>query len=125
MSGPRAPKQASAPVLYLEVLRVGVTYSSFPGPADDFVEGQIDLNRELVPSPMSTTHITVVGDAMSGTGLYDGDLVLFDRAKLPGPGRRVVAPYKNSLTKKGGTNFIKIKRAANAAETIVNSIPRH
>jgi DNA polymerase V len=74
-----------------------VTRSRFPSPADDYVEGQIDLSRELVPSPMSTTHITVVGDAMSGTGLYDGDLVLYDRAKLPAPGRCVVAIYEGEV----------------------------
>jgi len=81
----------------LWVRSCGVTYSRFPSPADDYVEDSIDLNRELVPSPMSTGHITVVGDAMSGVGLYDGDLVLFDRAKLPGPGRCAVAVHEGEV----------------------------
>jgi DNA polymerase V len=74
-----------------------VTYSRFPSPADDYVEDRIDLNRELVPSPMSTSHITVKGDAMRGVGLFDGDLVLYDRAKLPRSGRCVVALYEGEL----------------------------
>lgn len=74
-----------------------MTHSRFPSPAGDYVEGSIDLNRELVPSPMSTAHMVVVGDAMSGTGLYEGDLVLYDRAKMPGPGCCVVALYEGEL----------------------------
>ena len=74
-----------------------MTYSKFPSPANDYVESQIDLNRELVPSPMSTGHITVVGDAMRGVGLHDGDLVLFDRAKLPRSGRCVVALHEGEV----------------------------
>ena len=60
-----------------------MTHSRFPSPANDYIEDSIDLNREFVPSPMSTEQLVVVGDAMRGVGLYDGDLVLFDRAKLP------------------------------------------
>ena len=51
-----------------------VRVDSPPSPAD-YIEDQIELNRELVPSPMSTSLITVVGDAMRGVGLTDGDLV--------------------------------------------------
>jgi len=60
-----------------------VTHSKFPSPANDYIEDRIDLNREFVPSPMSTEQLVVVGDAMRGVGLFDGDLVLYDRAKLP------------------------------------------
>lgn len=44
-------------------------------------EDLIDLNRELVPSPLSTDHLSVMGDAMRGVGLFQGDLGLFDRAQ--------------------------------------------
>jgi DNA polymerase V len=74
-----------------------VTHSKFPSPANDYIEDRIDLNREFVPSPMSTEHLTVVGDAMRGVGLFDGDLVLFDRAKLPSSGRCVVALHEGEL----------------------------
>ena len=74
-----------------------MTHSKFPSPANDYIEDRIDLNREFVPSPMSTEQLVVVGDAMSGTGLYDGDLVLFDRAKLPSQGRCVVALYEGEV----------------------------
>ena len=74
-----------------------MTHSKFPSPANDYIEDQIDLNRELIPSPMSTEQLVVVGDAMSGVGLYDGDLVLFDRAKLPSTGRCVVALHEGEV----------------------------
>lgn len=67
-----------------------MTPSKFPSPANDYIEDRIDLNREFVPSPMSTEQVVVVGDAMRGVGLFHGDLVLYDRAKLPSPGRCVV-----------------------------------
>ena len=74
-----------------------MTQSKFPSPANDYIEDRIDLNREFVPSTMSTEQLVVVGDAMSGTGLYDGDLVLYDRAKLPSTGRCVVALHEGEL----------------------------
>jgi len=74
-----------------------VTHSRFPSPANDYTEDSIDLNREFVPSPMSTEQLVVVGDAMSGVGLFDGDLVLYDRAKLPSSGKCVVASHEGEL----------------------------
>jgi DNA polymerase V len=74
-----------------------VTHSKFPSPANDYIEDRIDLNREFVPSPMSTEQLVVVGDAMRGVGLFHGDLVLYDRAKLPSPGRCVVALHEGEL----------------------------
>ena len=74
-----------------------MTHSKFPSPANDYIEDQIDLNRKLIPSPMSTEQLVVVGDAMSGVGLYDGDLVLFDRAKLPSTGRCLVALHEGEV----------------------------
>jgi hypothetical protein len=87
----------SSPVLPSKVRLRGVTHSKFPSPANDYIEDRIDLNREFVPSPMSTEQLVVVGDAMRGVGLFDGDLVLFDRAKLPSSGRCVVALHEGEL----------------------------
>jgi DNA polymerase V len=74
-----------------------VTQSKFPSPANDYIEDRIDLNREFVLSPMSTEQLVVVGDAMSGVGLFHGDLVLYDRAKLASSGRCVVALHEGEL----------------------------
>jgi DNA polymerase V len=65
--------------------------AGFPSPADDYVEARIDLNRELIPSPLSTYLMRVRGDAMAGDGIMDGDLLVIDRSLAPRPGRLVVA----------------------------------
>jgi hypothetical protein len=71
--------------------------ASPPGPGNDYIDDRIDLNRGLVPSLISTGHINVTGDAIRGAGLHAGDLVLFDRAKLPSAVRCVVAVQEVSL----------------------------
>ena len=72
-----------------------MTNSKFPSPSSAYIEDRIDLSRELVLSPTSTDHLTVVGDAMRGVGLFHGDLMPYDRAKLPSTGRCVVAVQKS------------------------------
>ena len=67
--------------------------AGFPSPADDYVEARIDLNRELIPSPLSTFFMRVRGDAMGGDGIVDGDLLVIDRSVDPRPGRVVVVVH--------------------------------
>ena len=67
--------------------------AGFPSPAEDYVEARIDLNRELIPSPLSTFFMRVCGDAMQGDGIVDGDLLVIDRSLDPRPGRVVVAVH--------------------------------
>ncbi len=67
--------------------------AGFPSPADDYVEARIDLNRELIASPLSTFFMRVCGDAMRGDGIIDGDLLVIDRSLEPCPGRVVVAAH--------------------------------
>lgn len=65
--------------------------AGFPSPAEDYVEARIDLNLELIPSPLSTFFMRVQGDAMRGDGIVDGDLLVIDRSVEPRVGRMVVA----------------------------------
>jgi DNA polymerase V len=60
----------------------------------DYEEGRIDLNRELIASPLSTLLMRVRGDAMEGDGIRDGDLLVIDRALDPAPGCLVVATWE-------------------------------
>ena len=72
-------------------LRQDRAASGFPSPADDYVEASIDLNLELIPSPLSTFFMRVSGDAMRGDGILDGDLLVIDRSVEARPGMVVVA----------------------------------
>ena len=65
--------------------------SGFPSPADDYVEGSLDLNAYLIRHPVATFFARVSGDAMEDAGLHDGDLLIVDRALIPGEGSIVVA----------------------------------
>jgi DNA polymerase V len=60
----------------------------------DYEEGRIDLNRELIASPLSTFLMRVQGDAMGADGIRDGDLLVIDRALDPGAGCLVVAVWE-------------------------------
>ena len=54
--------------------------AGFPSPAEDYVEGRIDLNRDLIKHPLSTFFIRVAGDSMVGAGSVPGALLIFGRA---------------------------------------------
>ena len=53
--------------------------AGFPSPAEDWIEGRLDLNRHLIRHPASTFYIRVVGDSMSER-IKDGDILVVDRA---------------------------------------------
>ncbi len=71
--------------------------SGFPSPADDYEEGRIDLNRELIPSPLSTFFMRVQGEAMRRQGIFHGDLLVIDRSVRPRAGCVVVAVFEGQF----------------------------
>jgi DNA polymerase V len=81
--------------------------SGFPSPADDYVEGRIDLNGVLIPRPLATFFMRVRGEAMRGDGIVDGDLLVIDRSVDARPGMVVVAVHESEflvrrLQRRGG-----------------------
>jgi DNA polymerase V len=65
--------------------------AGFPSPADDYLEGEIDLNRLLIERPAACFLMRVTGWSMSGAGIMHGDLVVVDRSVTAVPGHIVVA----------------------------------
>ena len=63
------------PLLYAD----GGIPSGFPSPAQDYVDGILDLNKELIQHPAATFYARVVGDSMY-PGIKDGDLLVVDRS---------------------------------------------
>jgi DNA polymerase V len=74
--------------------------AGFPSPADDYVEGQLDLNEHLIKHPAATFYVRVAGDSMTGAGIYPGDILVVDRALEPVHGRIVIAVVNGELTVK-------------------------
>jgi DNA polymerase V len=62
-----------------------------PSPAEDYIEGRIDLNRELIRNPLSTFYVRVTGDSMSKIGIYPNCLLVVDRAVETQDGNIIIA----------------------------------
>jgi DNA polymerase V len=54
--------------------------AGFPSPADDYIEGKIDLNLYLAEHPAATFMVRVDGDSMTGAGIFPGDIAIVDRS---------------------------------------------
>ena len=50
--------------------------AGFPAPADDDLEGTLDLNTHLVAQPAATFCVRVQGESMTGVGIHKGDLMV-------------------------------------------------
>ncbi len=74
--------------------------AGFPSPADDYLEGEIDLARYLIERPAATFMMRVSGVSMVGAGIMDGDLIVVDRSVEARPGHIVVAVCNAEMTVK-------------------------
>ena len=74
--------------------------AGFPSPADDYLEGTLDLNEHLIRRPAATFFLRVSGDSMTGAGIYPGDILIVDRSLTPADGRIVIAVVDGELTVK-------------------------
>jgi DNA polymerase V len=91
------PAEAASLPLTLYATRVA---AGFPSPADDYVEGQLDLNSHLIKHPAATFFVRVAGDSMIGAGIHSGDILVVDRALEPVDGKIVIAVLDGELTVK-------------------------
>ena len=74
--------------------------AGFPSPADDHIEGKLDLNEHLVRRPAATFFVRASGESMRGAGIFDGDLLIIDRGVTPQPDDIVIAILQGELTVK-------------------------
>ncbi|MCT4535702.1 translesion error-prone DNA polymerase V autoproteolytic subunit [Halodesulfovibrio sp.] len=74
--------------------------AGFPSPADDYMEGALDLNRLLVHNAPATFFMRVKGDSMTGAGIHTDDILVVDRSVEPSHNAVVVAVLNGALTVK-------------------------
>jgi DNA polymerase V len=74
--------------------------AEFLSPADDYLEGEIDLAAFLIARPSSTFLMRVSGLSMTGAGILDGDYLVVDRSVEPKHGHIVVAVCSGDMTVK-------------------------
>ncbi|WP_418983450.1 LexA family protein [Alistipes sp.] len=75
-------------------------HAGFPSPADDFLDGTLDLNGLVVKHPEATFFARVEGDSMQGEGISEGDILVVDKAVEPYDGCLAVAFIDGEFTLK-------------------------
>jgi DNA polymerase V len=74
--------------------------AGFPSPAEDYVEGSLDLNRHLIKHPAATFFVRVSGNSMVNAGIYPGDILIVDRSLEAVNNKIVIAVLNGELTVK-------------------------
>src|SRR5512133_3593439 len=65
--------------------------AGFPSPAEDHMVQRVDLMAQLIRHPQATYLLRIRGESMRGVGIFDGDVVMVDRAIAWRSGQVVVA----------------------------------
>ncbi|SDB60484.1 DNA polymerase V [Desulfonatronum thiosulfatophilum] len=102
-----APKTACTLPLYLSPVAAG-----FPSPADDFLEGRLDLNEHLIKNPTATYLVKVTGNSMRDVGIFSGDTLVVDKSIQADDGKIVIAVVFGEFT-------VKTLRVRNAKTSLV------
>ena len=95
--GPTASDDPSRPCLplYLSPVQAG-----FPSPAEDYSEQRLDLHKHLVKHESATFFLRASGQSMINAGIFDGDLLVVDRAIAAAHNKVVIAALDGELTVK-------------------------
>jgi DNA polymerase V len=74
--------------------------AGFPSPAEDYLEGKLDLNKHLIKHPAATFFVRVTGDSMIAAGIHPGDILIVDRSIEPADKKVVIAVIEGEMTVK-------------------------
>lgn len=92
---PQNPPDALLPPMMTDAVAAG-----FPSPAEQYVEGPLDLNQLLVHRPAATFFVRATGDSMLGAGVRPGDVLVVDRSLEAADRSVVIAAVNGELTVK-------------------------
>ncbi|WP_228612849.1 translesion error-prone DNA polymerase V autoproteolytic subunit [Alkalimonas sp.] len=95
MLGVPADPAGRALPMYLNTVAAG-----FPSPAQDYLEGCLDLHELLIKHPTATFFVRARGDSMRGAAIFDGDILLVDRALQAQHQDIVIASVNGDMTVK-------------------------
>jgi DNA polymerase V len=71
--------------------------TGFGAAADDYAERGIDLNEQLIHNKPATFFFRMKGDAMTGVGIYDNDVLIVDRSIKAVNGKIIVSVLNGEL----------------------------
>jgi DNA polymerase V len=89
-----ADRESSLP-LYTSKVAAG-----FPSPADDHVERRLNPSEYLVENDSATFFVRVKGESMIDAGIFDNDVLVVDRSRVPQIGNVVLAVLDGEFTVK-------------------------
>jgi len=100
--------------------------AGFPSPATDYIEEQIDLNKELIKKPSSTFLIRVQGNSMNDNKITEGDVLIVDRSLTLKTDSVAVLNFEGELVvkkiiKKKEKYFLLSKKNNSTKEIEINS----
>ena len=72
--------------------------AGFPSPAEDYIEGNLDLNKYFIKHPAATFFVKVTGSSMIDAGIHDGDILIVDRSVKPADKKVIIAVVNGELT---------------------------
>ena len=75
-------------------------FAGFPSPAEDLGAQRIDLSATLIKHPQATFLLRARGDSMRDAGIFDGNILVVDRAVKPRHNHIVVAVVDGDFTVK-------------------------
>jgi DNA polymerase V len=71
--------------------------TGFGAAADDYAERGIDLNEQLIRNKPATFFMRVNSDAMTGAGIFNGDVIIVDRSLEAKNGKVIVAVLNGEM----------------------------
>ena len=74
--------------------------AGFPSPADDFLEFDLSLDKKLIKHPSATFFVRLSGTSMINAKIFDGSILLVDRAEKIKSGDIVLAVIDGDFTVK-------------------------
>ncbi|MFC1538687.1 LexA family protein [Candidatus Latescibacterota bacterium] len=89
----------SSPDCGMPLYMVSVS-AGFPSPADDYLDGKLDLNDYLIKHRAATFFLRAAGDSMIDAGIHSGDILIVDRSINPVDNNVVIAVLDGELTVK-------------------------
>jgi DNA polymerase V len=87
-------KDSSSPLLSSAIA------AGFPSPADDYLEGSLDLNKQLIQHPASTFLVRVEGSSMIDARIQRGDILVVDKSLEAKDGSVIIAILNGDFTVK-------------------------
>ena len=71
--------------------------TGFGAAADDYMERGIDLNEQLIKNKPATFFFRMTGEAMTGAGIFNGDVLIVDRSLKTMNGKIVIAVLNGEM----------------------------